>query len=139
MFSNPILWKVAGLLLVSNAFMTFAWYGHLKFLHDRPIVPVVLISWGIAFAEYCFAVPANRYGSTGLSGFQLKIVQEIVTLTVFIGFARLVLGEKMRWNHGVSFLLIAAAAWFAFAFKDPDAGKKIAGTPSQPLPSAPKE
>lgn len=132
MFANPVLWKVAGLLLVSNLFMTFAWYGHLKYLHGKAIVPVILISWGIAFVEYCFAVPANRFGSATLSGFQLKIVQEIVTLTVFIGFARVVLGEKMRWNHGVSFLLIAAAAWFAFAFQDPDAGKKIADAPAAP-------
>jgi hypothetical protein len=124
LFDNPSLYKVAGLLLVSNLFMTFAWYGHLKFLHGRAIIPVILISWGIALFEYCFAVPANRLGSGSLSGFQLKIIQEIVTLTVFMGFARFVLGEKMRWNYAVSFALIAAAAWFAFAFRDPDAGKK---------------
>ncbi len=94
MFSQPIVWKVAALLFVSNTFMTFAWYGHLKYLHGRALPLVVLISWGIAFFEYCFAVPANRIGSGALSGFQLKIIQEIVTLTVFIGFARLVPGGE---------------------------------------------
>ena len=114
----PIL-KVAALLLISNTFMTCAWYGHLKYLHDRPIFLVILISWGIALIEYTFAVPANRLGSATLSGFQLKIIQEVVTLIVFVIFAKLVLGEKLRWNYGVSFLLLAGAAYFAFAFGTP--------------------
>lgn len=131
MLSQPVLWKVVAMLAVSNTFMTFAWYGHLKYLHGRALPLVILISWGIAFFEYCFAVPANRIGSEALSGFQLKIVQEIVTLTVFVGFARFVLGEKLRWNHGVSFLLIAAAAYFAFAFSDKPEKK-----PAPPAPPA---
>ena len=115
---TPLL-KVAVLLLISNTFMTCAWYGHLKYLHDRPIFWVILISWGIALIEYSFAVPANRLGSATLSGFQLKIIQEVVTLIVFVIFAKLVLGEKLRWNYGVSFLLLAGAAYFAFAFGTP--------------------
>jgi uncharacterized protein (DUF486 family) len=134
MLSQPVFWKVAAMLLVSNTFMTFAWYGHLKYLHGRALLLVILIAWGIAFFEYCFAVPANRIGSAVLSGFQLKILQEIVTLTVFVGFARFVLGEKMRWNHGVSFLLIAAAAWFAFAFPDKPAGKDVSPSPAEKQP-----
>ncbi len=128
MLSNPILWKVVAMLVASNVFMTFAWYGHLKYLHGRALPLVIAISWGIALVEYCFAVPANRIGSAALSGFQLKIVQEIVTLTVFVGFARIVLGEKLRWNHGVSFLLIAAAAYFAFAF-----GERKDAKPEAPI------
>jgi uncharacterized protein (DUF486 family) len=115
----PIIAWTAGLLLLSNTFMTFAWYGHLKYFHDRPIIPVILLAWGIAFFEYCLAVPANRLGSSALSGFQLKILQEVVTIVVFIIFARLVLGESLRWNHIVSFALICAAACFAFAFPSP--------------------
>ncbi len=108
--------KTGSLLVLSNTFMTCAWYGHLKWLHNKPLIPVILISWGIAFFEYCLAVPANRIGSASLSGFQLKIIQEIITLTIFVIFARLVLNETMRWNHLVSFILIAGAAVFAFAF-----------------------
>ena len=127
--NTATLLKVGGLLLISNVFMTYAWYGHLKYLHGRPLLPVILISWGIALIEYCFAVPANRIGNGDFSGFQLKVIQEVVTLTVFIGFARLVLGEKFRWNHGVSFALLALAAWFAFAFPAPKAETpKIADT-----------
>jgi len=113
----PVL-KVVGLLLISNSIMTLAWYGPLKFLQGRGLIPVIIISWSIALLEYAFVVPANRIGAVSLSGFQLKIIQEIVTLIVFIAFARLVLGEKLRWNYGVSFILIAAAAYFAFAFND---------------------
>jgi uncharacterized protein (DUF486 family) len=128
--------KVAGLLLVSNTFMTFAWYGHLKYLHHRALWLVILISWGIALAEYSFAVPANRLGSAELSGFQLKIIQEVVTLIVFVVFAWLVLGEKIRWNHGVAFLLLAGAAYFAFAFggNDRPAGKGDAPKGKAPAP-----
>src|ERR1700735_5349517 len=104
------------LLIGSNVFMTFAWYGHLKFT-DRPLWIVILISWGIAFFEYCFQVPANRIGFKLLDGYQLKILQEIITLVVFVIFAKLVLGENLKWNYMVSFGFLAGAAWFAFAYK----------------------
>jgi uncharacterized protein (DUF486 family) len=97
--------------------MTFAWYGHLKYLHKTALWLVILIAWGIAFFEYCFQVPANRIGATVLGGYQLKILQEVITLIVFAFFARFVLGESMRWNHAVAFLFLAGAAFFAFAFK----------------------
>jgi uncharacterized protein (DUF486 family) len=105
------------LLTASNTFMIWAWYGHLKYLHDRPLWIVVLISWGIAFFEYCFQVPANRIGFRALDGYQLKILQEIITLVVFVVFAKLVLGENLKWNYMVSFGFLAGAAWFAFAYK----------------------
>lgn len=104
------------LLCVSNIFMTFAWYGHLKFLHDKPLWLTVLISWGIAFFEYALMVPANRLGYGQFTGYQLKIIQEAITLVVFVGFAGLVLHEKMRWNYAVSLLFIALAVYFAFGF-----------------------
>ena len=115
---TPLFFKVTLLLTLSNVLMCFAWYGHLKYLHGWRLIPVILISWGIAFFEYCFAIPANRLGSAEFSGFQLKILQEVITLTVFIGFARVVLGEVPRWNHFASFLCLVAAAWFAFGFKE---------------------
>ncbi|HEY8966451.1 MAG TPA: DMT family protein [Candidatus Methylacidiphilales bacterium] len=114
---SPLFWKVALMLTLSNIVMSFAWYGHLKYLHGWRIVPVIFISWGLALFEYSLAVPANRIGSAEFTGFQLKILQEVVTLTVFIGFARFVLGETPRWNHLAAFLCLAAAAWFAFGFK----------------------
>jgi uncharacterized protein (DUF486 family) len=104
------------LLVLSNTFMTMAWYGHLKYLHDTKLWVVIPIAWGIAFFEYCFQVPANRIGFTIMDGYQLKILQEIITLVVFVFFAKLVLGESMRWNYMVAFGFLAAAAWFAFAF-----------------------
>jgi uncharacterized protein (DUF486 family) len=113
----PILLQTSLLLVASNVFMTFAWYGHLKYLHDKPLGGVILIAWGIAFFEYCFQVPANRIGFTLLTGYQLKVLQEIITLLVFVVFARYVLGETMRWNHLVSFVFLAGAAWFAFAYR----------------------
>lgn len=93
--------------------MTFAWYGHLKF-RARPLLLTILISWLIALPEYCLQVPANRIGYSTLTGFQLKILQEAITLVVFVVFAWLYLGETIRWNHAVSFALILAAVWFAF-------------------------
>ena len=105
------------LLVLSNAFMTFAWYGHLKYGHDWPLWRVVLFSWGIAFFEYCLAVPANRLGYGTFSGFQLKIIQEIITLLIFTGFAVIFLKEKLAWNYLLSFVFLAGAAFFAFAFK----------------------
>ena len=113
---HPIL-KATLLLFASNTFMTCAWYGHLKYLHNWSLWSVIFIAWGIAFFEYCFQVPANRIGFKVLDGYQLKILQEIITLIVFVVFARLVLGETMRWNYAVSFVFLAGAAWFAFAYK----------------------
>ena len=108
------------LLFCSNVFMTFAWYGHLKYGHAWPVWKAVLVSWGIAFVEYCFAVPANRLGfGEGFSGFQLKIAQEVITLTVFLVFAVTFLKERLAWNTLVAFGFLAMAAFFAFAFKKP--------------------
>jgi hypothetical protein len=102
------------LLLVSNTFMTFAWYGHLKH-QDVAMWKVILISWGIAFFEYCFMVPANRLGAQGgFNGFQLKTIQEIITLSVFCLFAVFYLKEPLRWNYLVSFAFILAAVYFMF-------------------------
>ncbi len=102
------------LLLASNVFMTIAWYGHLRF-KTAPLWQAVLVSWAIAFFEYCLQVPANRLGYFGkYSAFQLKIMQEVLSIAVFMVFAALALGETPRWNHGVAFGLILAAAWFGF-------------------------
>mgnify|MGYP001545874520 FL=1 len=113
--------KTILLLVCSNIFMTVAWYGHLKFkfLEGKSLFVVILVSWGIAFFEYGLMVPANRggYMSGEFSGYQLKIVQEGVTLAVFVVFATLVLKEKLTWNYGVSFALLLLAIWFATAFK----------------------
>ena len=102
------------LLLVSNLFMTIAWYWHLK--HKAiPLWKVILISWLIAFLEYCIAVPANRIGSnSGMTGSQLKILQEAITILVFVAFALAYLDERPKWNHAVAFALIIAAAFFAY-------------------------
>jgi uncharacterized protein (DUF486 family) len=107
------------LLFCSNVFMTFAWYGHLKYGHNWPLWKAIAVSWAIALLEYCLAVPANRLGFSHFSGFQLKIIQEAVTLVVFAGFAALFLKEKLAWNYLVAFVLIGLAAFFAFAFKAP--------------------
>jgi uncharacterized protein (DUF486 family) len=109
---SPFLAPIV-LLVVSNVFMTFAWYGQLKF-PNTALWSVVLISWGIAFFEYCLAVPANRIGHQVYSAAQLKTLQEIITLVVFAVFSVLYLGEDLKWNHGVSFLFICGAAFFAF-------------------------
>ena len=101
------------LLLISNVFMTFAWYGHLKFT-DGPLSLVVVASWGIAFIEYCFAVPANRWGHAVYSTAELKTMQEVITLTVFAAFSVLYLGERITLNHLVGFALICAGAFFVF-------------------------
>ena len=102
-----------GLLLLSNVFMTFAWYGHLKF-REVALWKVILASWGIALVEYCLAIPANRIGAETFSPFQLKIIQEAITLIVFTGFAVWYLGVDLRWNHIVSFLFLLGAVGFAF-------------------------
>ncbi len=102
------------LLICSNVFMTIAWYGHLKF-ENVPLWKVILISWSIAFFEYCFQVPANRIGFVeGLNGFQLKVIQEIITLSIFAVFAIVYLKEPLRWNYLVSFLFIVGAVYFMF-------------------------
>ena len=106
--ATPVL-----LLLLSNVFMTFAWYGHLKFT-DRPLWQVILASWAIAFFEYCIAVPANRWGHEIYSAAQLKTIQEVVTLLVFAVFSYLYLGEPIGWNHAIGFALIALGAFFIF-------------------------
>ena len=112
------------LLIVSNVFMTFAWYGHLKLQEMKistnwPLYAVILFSWSIALAEYSFQIPANRIGFQGNGGpftlMQLKEVQEVITLIVFIGFSTLLFkGESLHWNHLVSFLCLVAAVYFAF-------------------------
>lgn len=102
-----------GLLVLSNLFMTVAWYGHLKF-KGSPLPKVILASWGIAFLEYCLQVPANRWGNAIYSATQLKIIQEIITLTVFCGFAVLYLGERLKWNHLAAFACILGAVAFTF-------------------------
>ena len=104
------------LLLASNVFMTVAWYGHLNY-KSAPLWSVVLISWGIAFIEYCLAVPANRWGHSVYSAAELKTIQEVITLVVFAGFSVFVLKEPLGWHHAVGFTLIAAGAAFVFAAK----------------------
>ncbi|HMT08360.1 MAG TPA: DMT family protein [Pyrinomonadaceae bacterium] len=101
------------LLVISNVFMTFAWYGHLKF-KDSPIWIAIFASWGLALFEYAFQVPANRIGSEVLSITQLKILQEAITLVVFTVIAYLVFGETLKWNNLVSFVLLVGAVYFAF-------------------------
>jgi uncharacterized protein (DUF486 family) len=110
-------WLPIVLLTGSNIFMTVAWYGHLKF-KSKPLLLVILVSWGIAFLEYCFQVPANRWGNAVYSPFQLKIIQEIITLTVFCVFAFLYFDDKIRWNHLAAFVCIVAAVVFAFLPKE---------------------
>jgi uncharacterized protein len=109
--------KTILLLLCSNVFMTFAWYGHLKYGHSWPLWKAIVISWLIALLEYCLAVPANRFGYGHFSGFQLKIAQEAITVAVFIVFAITFLKEKMAWNYAVSFALLLAAVVVAFGFR----------------------
>ncbi|MBL0164638.1 MAG: DMT family protein [Xanthomonadales bacterium] len=110
------MWRhIAPILLLagSNVFMTFAWYGHLKFT-NRPLLLVILVSWGIAFFEYCLQVPANRIGYTVYNPAQLKTIQEIITLIIFMVFSVFWLGAEIRWNHLVGFALIVVAAFFIF-------------------------
>ena len=101
------------LLTISNIFMTFAWYGHLKF-RQAPLFKVILVSWLIAFAEYCFQVPANRIGSYEFSAVQLKTIQEVITLVVFSGFSVWYLGDELKWNYFVGFGLMVMAVWVIF-------------------------
>lgn len=101
------------LLFISNIFMTFAWYGHLKF-KDAPLVKVILLSWLIAFAEYCFQVPANRIGHQYFSAAQLKVMQEVITLIVFTIFSVFYLKEGVKWNYIIGFMMIIGAVFFIF-------------------------
>lgn len=105
--------KTIILLTISNIFMTFAWYGHLKY-KNAPLFTVILISWLIAFLEYCFQVPANRIGHGTFTAGQLKTIQEVITLTVFCVFSVLYLKETVRWNYIVGFAFIAVAVFFIF-------------------------
>ena len=106
-------WLPVVLLTCSNVFMTFAWYGHLKF-KGKPLLVVILASWGIAFFEYVLQVPANRWGNSVYTATQLKIMQEAITIVVFCGFAIFYLHESIRWNHIAAFLCILAAVAFTF-------------------------
>lgn len=110
-------WLPVVLLVCSNLFMTVAWYGHLKF-KSKPLLIVILASWGIAFFEYVLQVPANRWGNAVYSATQLKIMQEVITLVVFSGFAVLFLGERIRWNHLAAFVCILGAVAFTFLPKE---------------------
>ncbi len=101
------------LLTISNIFMTFAWYGHLKY-KDSPIWLAILASWGIAFVEYCFQVPANRFGHGQFNAAQLKTMQEVITLVTFCVFSVVYLREELKWNYVVGFLLMIAAVFFVF-------------------------
>ena len=112
MLTSPYVLTIL-MLLGSNVFMTVAWYGHLRF-KEVPLAGVILASWGIAFIEYCFAVPANRYGNAVYSAAQLKTMQEVITLLVFAGFSLVYLKEPIGWNHLVGFALISAGAFFIF-------------------------
>lgn len=111
--SLPVPLLTIGLLIASNVFMTFAWYGHLKF-KAAPLAVVILLSWGIALFEYMLQVPANRIGHGTFTAAQLKTIQEVITLSVFALFSWLYLGERITWQHGVGFALIAAGAAVIF-------------------------
>jgi uncharacterized protein len=114
-FNSPYLLPIL-LLIGSNLFMTTAWYWHLRF-KEVPLPTVILISWGLAFVEYCLAVPANRWGSSVYSAAQLKTMQEVITLLVFAAFSVVYLKQPMTWNYAIGFALIAAGAFFVF--RDP--------------------
>ena len=101
------------LLTISNVFMTFAWYGHLRF-KESPLWLAIVVSWMIAFAEYCFQVPANRIGSYQFSTAQLKTIQEVITLIIFSLFSVAYLREQFRWNYVVAFAFIVCAVFFVF-------------------------
>ena len=107
--------KTVVLLIISNVFMTLAWYGHLKY-KSKPLVLMILASWSIALLEYIFQVPANRIGAQRFTVTQLKIMQECITLVVFTVIAYLLFGQSIRWNHVVSYLLIVGAVYYTFAF-----------------------
>ncbi|MCQ2380072.1 MAG: DMT family protein [Victivallaceae bacterium] len=113
--NNPALWKTAGLLVISNCFMTFAWYGHLRSMSTKPLICVILINWLIAFFEYCVMTPANRIGHAGgLKPAHLKIMQEVITLSVFVPFSVLFLKEQIRLNYLWAALCMCGAVYFVF-------------------------
>ncbi|GLS80551.1 membrane protein [Paracoccus marinus] len=109
----PVPVTTIGLLILSNLFMTVAWYGHLKF-KSAPLITVIAVSWGIALLEYIMQVPANRIGYGHFSAAQLKTIQEVISLTIFAGFSWFYLGERLGWQHAVGFSLICLGAWFVF-------------------------
>ncbi len=111
---NPVFLKTTGLLIGSNLFMTFAWYAHLKDMAHRPWFFAVLVSWGVAFFEYCLQVPANRIGHGAMSLPQLKILQEVVSLTVFVPFAVYYMGQPLKWNYVWASLCVLGAVTFIF-------------------------
>lgn len=115
------------LLIASNVFMTYAWYGHLKF-KSAPLWIAILASWGIAFFEYCLQVPANRMGHGTFTLAQLKILQEVITLGVFLVFAWVTFRESPRWNEAIAMLLIMAAVVVTFAFGPPRSAEAAAST-----------
>lgn len=109
---SPYLLPIV-MLVGSNVFMTTAWYWHLRY-KEVPLITVILISWALAFIEYCLAVPANRFGSAVYTAAQLKTMQEVITLSVFAAFSLVYLKEPLTWNYGVGFACIAAGAFFVF-------------------------
>jgi uncharacterized protein (DUF486 family) len=123
------------LLTISNVFMTFAWYGHLKFKHS-PLWAAVMASWLIAFVEYCFQVSANRLGHLRFSGAQLKVMQEVITILVFCVFCVAYLKESLRWNHIVGFLLILGSVVVVFGF-EPSRDIPEPDSPAIHMPSLP--
>ena len=111
----PVILKTVVLLIISNCFMTFAWYGHLRTLASKPWIIAVLISWGVAFFEYLVQVPANRIGHEGnLSLAQLKILQEVITLSIFVPFSVIYMKEPLRWNYLWAGLCMVGAVYFMF-------------------------
>jgi uncharacterized protein len=119
------MWKACGLLILSNVFMTFAWYGHLKYKHKTLLV-AILASWGIAFFEYCLQVPANRIGhNSGLTTAHLKTIQEVITLTVFVVFAVFYMKEPLRPNMIIGFVLIVVGAACVFEPWNPQSWRVI--------------
>ena len=111
---NGDIWKTIGLLILSNVFMTFAWYGHLKSLKDKPWLMAAMISWGIALFEYLLQVPANRIGSNSLSLPQLKIMQEVITLAVFVPFVFFYMKQPLKWDYLWAALCMCGAVYFIF-------------------------
>ena len=111
------MWASISLLIISNIFMTFAWYGHLKHFNHQSLWLVIIISWGIALFEYCFQVPANRIGAQYFSLGQLKIIQEIVTLTIFVFFSTFYMGQKLTLNYLYAALCLLGAVYFIFIAK----------------------
>jgi len=112
--SMPPALQTVLLLTGSNIFMTYAWYGHLKYLHDKPVWVAIAVSWGIAFFEYMLQVPANRAGFGTLNLAQLKITQEVITLSVFVPFAIFVMGQQIKWDYLYAGLCLLGAVYFIF-------------------------